>query len=147
MIALRPATLADADSITALTAELGYPGDPAATRQRLQQLLPARHELVLVAEHAGVLIGWLHAQTRIALESGLQAEIIGLVVSATHRRTGAGRALVRAAEEWAVARGTPVLVVRSNVLREESHRFYLSLGFTHAKTQAVYRKPGTVPAA
>lgn len=147
MIALRPATLADAAAIAALTAELGYPGDIAATRHRLEQLLPVPHELVLVAEQAAVVIGWLHAHTSVALESGLQAEIIGLVVSADHRRTGAGRTLVRAAEAWAIARGAPVVVVRSNVLREESHRFYLSLGFTHAKTQAVYRKPGTAPAA
>lgn len=147
MIALRPATLADADSIAILTAELGYTHDLAATRHRLQQLLPAAHELVLVAEQQGVVIGWLHAHTGIALESGLKAEIIGLVVSAQHRRSGAGRALVRAAEAWAAERGAPVLVVRSNVRREESHRFYLALGFTHAKTQAVYQKPGTPPAA
>jgi len=147
MIALRPATPADAAAIADLTAELGYSHDVTATCHRLEQLLPAAHELVLVAEEAGVVIGWLHAHASIALESGFRAEIVGLVVSAKHRRSGAGRALVRAAEEWAAARGAPVVVVRSNILREESHRFYLSLGFTHAKTQAVYRKPGTVPAA
>ncbi len=147
MLVLRSATLADAAAIADLTAELGYSHDVAAIRHRLEQLLPTPHELVLVAEEAEVVIGWLHAHLSIALESGLRGEIVGLVVSATHRRSGAGRALVRAAEDWAAARGAPVVVVRSNVRREESHRFYLALGFIHSKTQAVYQKPGTVPAA
>ncbi len=147
MLVPRPATLADAPAIAALTAELGYAADLAATRRRLEQLLAASHELVLVAECDGILAGWIQVHTSTALEAGLQAEIVGLVVARGHRRVGAGRGLVRAAEDWAAARGAPVLVVRSNVRREESHRFYLSLGFTHSKTQAVYQKPDTPPAA
>ena len=52
-----------------------------------------------------------------------------------------GRALVEQAERWAGARGPESLVVRSNTLRTESHRFYPTLGFTASKTQAVYQKP------
>ena len=95
----------------------------------------------------GAIVGWLHAHAYVALEAGAQVEIMGLAVAASHRRSGAGRALVAAAERWAADRDAEVVVVHSNVRREESHRFYLALGFTHAKTQAVYQKPGTVPAA
>jgi hypothetical protein len=36
--------------------------------------------------------------------------------------------------------GAPVLVVRSNTTRRESHVFYPALGFSVSKTQRVYRK-------
>jgi GNAT superfamily N-acetyltransferase len=86
------------------------------------------------------------------LESGFIVEIAGLVVAEDCRRAGAGRALVQQAERWAGARGAESLVVRSNTLRTESHRFYPALGFLLSKTQAVYgkqlrRPPQTCPRA
>jgi GNAT superfamily N-acetyltransferase len=65
---------------------------------------------------------------------------VGLVVSESCRRRGVGRSLVKRAEQWAAEIGAETLVVRSNTKRVESHRFYPALGFSLAKTQAVYRK-------
>ena len=147
MISIRRATVADAAPISALTLQLGYPANESAIQTRLTRLLPDPAQLVLVAVSGDTIIGWLHAHAYTALEAGAQVEIVGLVVSAQHQRCGAGRALVAAAECWASTKGTGVIIVRSNVRREESHRFYLALGFAHSKTQAVYQKPGDVPAA
>ena len=147
MISIRRAASADAAPIAALTLQLGYPTDEAAIRTRLSQLLPDPAQLVLVVESGDAIVGWLHAHTYTALEAGSQVEIVGLVVSARHQRCGAGRALVAAVERWAAALGPGVLVVRSNVRRAESHRFYRALGFAHSKTQAVYQKPGDTSAA
>ncbi len=147
MIAIRRATVADAAPISVLAIELGYPADEAAIRNRLTKLLPDPAHLVLVTTSGETVIGWLHAHAYTALEAGPQVEIVGLVVSPLHRHCGAGRALVAAAERWTSDLGPGVLVVRSNVRREASHRFYLALGFAHSKTQAVYQKPRDHPAS
>jgi hypothetical protein len=45
---------------------------------------------------------------------------------------------VRAAREWAAARGLARLRVRTNVLRAESPRFYAALGFRETKQQRLF---------
>jgi GNAT superfamily N-acetyltransferase len=64
------------------------------------------------------------------------------VVDSRRRREGLGKALVARAEQWARERSLPKLRVRSNVTREESHRFYPAIGFVKSKTQHVYEKKG-----
>ncbi|MFK8017508.1 MAG: GNAT family N-acetyltransferase, partial [Gammaproteobacteria bacterium] len=95
---------------------------------------------VAVAESRNKLLGWVAAEERLLLETGARIEIVGLVVSDSSRRLGIGRALVGAAEEWKSRRGVSVIVVRSNIVRDESHPFYESLGFVRVKTQHVYSK-------
>jgi GNAT superfamily N-acetyltransferase len=59
-----------------------------------------------------------------------------------------GRGLVETVEAWGRARGLEEVLVRSNILREESHLFYVKLGYERSKTQHVYRKrtfPGSAP--
>ena len=138
--AIRPATAADATRIAALSGELGYPSDPAEIASRLARLTASDTDLVVVAERpeAGV-VGWVHAAEQELLESGPRCEILGLVVGQAARRGGVGRALVRAVQSWAAARGLPEVTVRSNIARAESHPFYERLGFTRVKTQHVYR--------
>jgi GNAT superfamily N-acetyltransferase len=51
-----------------------------------------------------------------------------------------GGLLVQAAEDWAADRGLRSIVVRSNVIRPESHSFYKQIGYTQSKTQHVYTK-------
>ncbi len=137
---LRHATLADAAAIAALTGELGYTADEAASRERLSKLLDRAECHLVVAEMKGAVAGWLQAVTGEVLESGFRVEIVGLVVGEKFRRRGVGRALVARAEVWARSLGAPAIVVRSNTLRTESHVFYPALGFESTKTQAVYRK-------
>ncbi len=77
---------------------------------------------------------------RESLETRARAEILGLVVDLACRRSGAGRALMSAAERWASARGFDEVILRSNILRPDSHPFYQSIGYTRTKTQHVYLK-------
>jgi len=96
---------------------------------------------VLIADDpAHVLCGWLTAHAFDTLASGFRVQITGLVVAESHRRQGAGRHLVAAAERWAEKIGAETIVVFSNVQRTESHAFYPALGYTNTKTEAVYRK-------
>lgn len=128
----------DLPAVAALSAELGYPVTSAELQARCALLRRSTTDALLVAAKEHAVIGWAHVQERTLLESGTFAELVGLVVSATSRRTGAGRALVAASAAWAKARGLGRLRVRSNAARVESHHFYAALGFTRTKTSQVY---------
>jgi GNAT superfamily N-acetyltransferase len=140
LMTIRDALLSDAAEIAALTAELGYEANAEAIAGRLGRVTDRRAQMVVVAVAEAKIVGWVQAQASEVLESGFRVEIVGLVVAASCRRRGVGRGLVAAAERWAIEIGAPAIVVRSNLKRTESHRFYPALGFSTSKTQAVYRK-------
>ena len=137
---LRDAILADAAAIAALTTELGYHADAEAIAARLGRVIGRSETRVCVAVVSGQVAGWVQAHASVVLESGFRVEIVGLVVGQAFRRRGIGRALVQKIEEWSATFGAFVVVVRSNVQREESHTFYPALGYSASKTQHVYRK-------
>lgn len=137
---VRQATIQDTAQLAALSTQLGYSPSEPETRSRLSQLLELPTHLILVAEEGQQLAGWASAEYRISMETGPRVEITGLVVDASARRIGIGSMLVEQVEHWAVGRNCPVLLVRSNVVREESHPFYERLGYERTKTQHSYRK-------
>jgi len=137
---IRPTVLSDAAEIARLTTELGYPAETAAVTGRLARIAGQPDHLVIIAILDGTVVGWLQAHASTVLESGFRIEITGLVVDSAHRGGGIGRSLVQQAERWAAALGAGTMVVRSNLQRTDSHRFYPALGYELSKTQAVYRK-------
>ncbi len=139
-VGIRPASAGDASEIARLCGELGYPCAAGEVASRLTALAASASHFVAVAERGGAMVGWVAAEHRVSLESGARGEIVGLVVSASARRTGVGRALVFAAEAWAASRGLEVVLVRSNVARAASHPFYETSGYVRQKTQHVYAK-------
>jgi len=138
--ALRTATVGDAAEIARLSGELGYPVEAAAVARNLARLLPLPTQRVWVAASASGLLGWTSAERRVLVEAGERVELVVLVVDARARRSGIGQALVAAVEQWTRAQGLTTLVVRSNVLRVESHQFYAKLGFVRTKTPHSYSK-------
>jgi ribosomal protein S18 acetylase RimI-like enzyme len=84
--------------------------------------------------------GYVSVERRLILVEDERAEITGLVVDSAARRSGIGRALVKAAEQWAVHQGLHTVVVRSNVVRPESHPFYEGIGYQRMKTSHTYHK-------
>ena len=137
---IREATPADAEAMAALSGELGYVASSDAMATRLARVLGRADQRVRVALVDGRIAGWAQAHATDVIESGFRVEIVGLVVSEHFRRRGVGRALVQEIERWAAEIHADALVVRSNVARQESHRFYPALGYEMTKTQAVYRK-------
>lgn len=138
-VEIRPATLADAAEIARLAGELGYPTTTDAMTRGLTALLANTRHYVAVAASDGRLLGWMHVENRVSL-GGDRAELRGLVVDPAARRRGVGRRLVAVAEQWARSRELASLIVRSNVVRDQSHPFYESLGYSRRKTQHVYGK-------
>jgi GNAT superfamily N-acetyltransferase len=141
MLHVRPAKASDAKRIAELSGQLGYPAKTREISGRLRNIKRAPQHAVLVAESPenGV-IGWVHVSVEPQVGVELRAEVNGLVVADEERSRGAGAVLLRSAEKWARAHGCRNMSVRSNVLRERAHQFYVRNGFEHYKTQKAFRK-------
>ena len=138
---IRLARPGDAAQLAELAGELGYPTTSKEMRQRLGRLKPATMHAVFVAEAGGKLTGWAHVSRNYVLEAPVRAELNGLIVSSLARSRGTGKQLLRAAEEWARKQKCTGVNLRSNVIRERAHAFYLREGYEHYKTQKAFRKP------
>jgi GNAT superfamily N-acetyltransferase len=108
---------------------------------RLRRALKGKNGVCLVAEtrEDGV-VGWVHASVTPLLEVERRAEVNGLVVDEKVRSQGAGWKLLEAAEEWARKMRCAGMSVRSNIIRDRAHAFYLRHGYEHYKTQKAFRK-------
>ena len=136
----------DSAEVADLTSQLGYPAGEADIRRRYDLISDREDARLFVAQDAGrAILGWIHVQVTYLLETDPRAEIWGLVVAESARRSGVGRLLVNAAEDWAVKQGLTVIAVRSNLLRVEAHTFYERLGFEAVKNQKAYRKKLSEP--
>ena len=140
-VAVRRVRSADAGRIAELSGQLGYPATEKQMTARLKDAMKDKDAACFVAESRdGGLIGWIHVSTTPLLEVERRAEVNGLVVDENARNGGAGAMLLAAAEKWARGKRCKSMSVRSNVLRERAHGFYLRNGYEHYKTQKAFRK-------
>ena len=95
---------------------------------------------IYVATVGNEMAGWIHVAIVHHLQAESRAEIGGLVVGAHVRSKGIGRELVARAEEWALRQGVNSVVVRSQIARQDAHRFYLREGYRQTKISAVFTK-------
>lgn len=145
---IRPAEAADAPELARLAGELGYPCTPAVMAQRLAAARQRTDGVTLVAAGGIGLWGWVTVQRKAGLLSDPCAEITGLVVDGQARECGIGRVLVERAEDWAREHGLARMLVRTNVNRSATHRFYEHLGYLRSKSHHLYDKalPATLQA-
>jgi GNAT superfamily N-acetyltransferase len=139
-VKIRRARLSDAARLAELSGQLGYPAKRGEILQRMKRMRPAARHAIFVAESEKLVTGWLHVSVTPLLEVALRAEVNGLVVDETQRSAGTGAKLLQAAERWAAEKGCKSMSVRSNVIRERAHEFYLRNGYEHYKTQKTFRK-------
>jgi GNAT superfamily N-acetyltransferase len=139
---IRAATAADAGDLAVLCGQLGYPADPATVARRLADIAEHGSGAVLVAESDdGALLGWAEASLQRHLVHDPRVMLAGLVVAEEARNQGVGVALLPAVEAWSRKQAASELIVRSNIVRERAHRFYLREGFAEKKRQALFLKP------
>jgi GNAT superfamily N-acetyltransferase len=131
-VVVRPATVADTPALARLATQLGYPSDPAAMPGRLGRLAADSNAAAFVAESDGTVVGMatVHLRYTINHESPI-AQLTLLVVDEANRIRGVGRALVRAAENFAKGRGAKRINVTTALHRAGAHAFYERLGYTH----------------
>jgi GNAT superfamily N-acetyltransferase len=141
MATIRVATSADAVELATLSGQLGYPADAPAVVRRLDGVTSHHAGVVLVAiDPQDGLAGFAHVEPRRPLITEPFAELAALVVSEAARGQRIGSALLAAAEAWAREQGFANMRVRSNVIRERAHRFYLREGYAEKKRQAIFLK-------
>jgi GNAT superfamily N-acetyltransferase len=138
---IRRVSAVDAERVAELSGQLGYPAGVKEMKARLTKVLKDRDAVCFVAETAeGGVIGWIHVSVTPLLEVERRAEVNGLVVDEAARGAGAGAMLLAAGEKWAKGKGCKRMSVRSNVIREKAHAFYVREGYEHYKTQKAFRK-------
>jgi len=134
----RKYTHQDTQALVLLMAQLGYDHSETTLSSNVSAVRKQGGE-VFVAEVAGNILGCVSAIVDVRLAEGIKGEIVSLVVSEEARGQGLGKGLILEAEKWLSGK-VSVIRVRANALREQSHRFYESLGYRKEKAQAVLIK-------
>jgi ribosomal protein S18 acetylase RimI-like enzyme len=145
MITVRPATPADQEALGRFGAALvrqHYEADPqrfihiehpeAGYGRFLVSQIANPESLVLVADDAGTVVGYLYADiepTNWMDLRGPSGVVNDIYVDASARRRGAGRALMRAAIDWIHSQGHTRVVLKTKTRNEHAQRLFASLGF------------------
>ena len=138
MPAVREAKIDDARVINKLSRHLGYkPLTDNVLTNNLETILTSKSDKLWIFEKENQILGWIHAFSANRVASAAFIEISGMVVSPDARREGIGRRLVHQAKQWA-GEQKQNLRVRCNVKREETHKFYESVGFVLSKSQNIF---------
>ena len=75
---IRPLTPADGVAVAPLCLQLGYPSTPDQVVRRLETLQASADQGLLGAQLGSLLVGWVHVQGRLVLESEPFAEVCGI---------------------------------------------------------------------
>jgi GNAT superfamily N-acetyltransferase len=126
---VRPATEADAASMSVLFAQFEHPTPAEPIPARLTRLLSHDGQALVASDDTG-LLGIATTQIVWSLvEDAPRALLTALVVRDDTRGRGVGRALVTAVEHWARERGADRVVVTTALRRAGAHAFYERIGF------------------
>lgn len=138
MMTVREAVIGDAPAINELSRCLGYAAlNEDVLMLNFGHILAASSDKLWVCEQEKKIVGWIHVFSAYRVASRPTIEIGGLVVDRASRRQGLGRKLVAQARQWAGEQNRS-LRVRCNTSREDTHKFYESVGFVLSKSQNVF---------
>jgi ribosomal protein S18 acetylase RimI-like enzyme len=158
---IRPATAADAPSLGRLGALLvaahhdfdpdrfiaATPGTEASYGRFLASELSRPDRFVLVAEEAGVVLGYAYAGLEgndyMALR-GPAGVVYDLVVDPARRREGLGRQLLDAALAALIERGAPRVVLSTAERNASAQRLFAEIGFRRTMIEMTW-EPGDRP--
>ena len=140
-VSIRRLSVDDAEAAAELSSQLGYPSSPGDFRDRIEELSRTTDRVAFAAVVDGQIVGWIDAAMERHLQYAASAVIGGLVVREDMRGLGVGRRLCVEVEEWARSKSVALVRVRSQIKREDAHRFYLRDGYRQVKTSLVFEKP------
>jgi aminoglycoside 6'-N-acetyltransferase I len=100
---------------------------------------------VLIASDGSKPIGFAEIALRTDHVNGCETSPVGFLegiyVEPGHRKRGAARALVAAAEEWSRARGCAEFASDALIENEDSRQMHKALGFKETERVVYFRKP------
>jgi len=117
---------ADFSGVDALWREV-FPDDPPYSRAGISipEKIAHQPDLLFVAEEIGVIVG-----TAMAGYDGHRGWLYSIAVAPSHRRSGVGTRLVRAAETKLIGLGCRKINLQVRAGNEQVTRFYRSLGYS-----------------
>ncbi len=139
-LSIRRLTVDDSEAAAELSGELGYSCLTQELRERIEELSRTDDRVAFAAVLDDQVVGWIDAAMERHLQYPASAVIGGLVVREDMRGLGVGRCLCLEVERWARNKSIPVVRVRSQIKREDAHRFYLRDGYSKVKTSLVFEK-------
>jgi GNAT superfamily N-acetyltransferase len=139
-VVVRRLVAEDASAVAELSDQLGYPGSAEELRKRIESMARSEDRVAFAAVRDGALVGWIDAAVERHLQAPDTVVIGGLVVRESARGCGVGKRLCEEVEDWARSRGFRRVRVRSQIKREDAHRFYLRDGYRQVKTSLVFEK-------
>ena len=138
---IRQARTEDAGDICRINkSALGYEYPENQTRLQLEKILGMDSDRIFIAEIDGETAGYVHAGRYECTYNGGLKNILALAVEERFRGRGAGRLLMRAAEEWAASESCIGVRLVSGLNRTGAHAFYLRCGYSLRKEQKNFIK-------
>ncbi len=135
---VRLANPEDADSISGLMAQLGYPASPALLEEKLRAFESDPLDQVFVAVLNDRLVGVVSCHvTSLFHQAGSLGRITSFVVDENLRGRGAGKSLLAEAEKFFQSSGCVRYEVTSGDHRGDAHDFYRANGFTEDERRFV----------
>ena len=142
---IRLAAAADVEALAALRFAL-WPDEPLEVRRAEAEANVARVDdlATFVAEIEGRVVAFAEVSLRRDYVNGCEtwpvAFLEGIYVRPEHQRSGIGRALVAAAEQWGLERGCGELASDALLDNHASHRFHAGAGFEETERVVYFRK-------
>jgi GNAT superfamily N-acetyltransferase len=130
----------DLAAVQPLIWQLGYELTPAETKDRFRAVMSAEGHAIFVGELDARIVGLFHIFARPALDKPPEAVVQALVVDASARQSGVGKALMETAESWASQRGFRSVALASSISRDAAHAFYKAIGYSVFATSHLFRK-------
>ena len=141
MIEVRPAKAEDAQAIWKINEEaLGYSYPLEKTKEKLAVLLHQPSQGLFVAWQGEQVVGYVHAADYECSYFDSLKNILALAVLPAFQKSGAGRLLMQAAEQWAKNTGSTGIRLSSGENRTGAHVFYQKCGYTMRKQQKNFFK-------
>ena len=129
-LTIRAAEVNDAAALAHLMCELGYETTKSEMQMRMERIVTDERCRTFVAVCDGKVCGMISTVTYPSYEhNDLSGRILALVILRPMRRRGIGRALIATAEKDFAQRGIRRIALNTRLAREDTHKFYESLGY------------------
>ena len=139
----RPVPQKDAEIIRRICEDaLGHEANSTLISRRIEELSSDGSYYIAVFEDDSThdILGFIQAERYELLYGDRGWNIIALGVEPSRQRHGIGTELLRSLEKHAEQNGYTFVRLNCNVVREEAHAFYQSMGYLCDKTQKRFIK-------